>query len=388
MDTLLEQNNQSQDQALLFLSSDVCSCSLSLFLQKNGYHVSQVFSFLDVITYLDKKTPKMLLIDALQFTDAEIFDLLGLIRNFKKIHIPLLLICELDFVKHFDALEINIDNFILHPVNYDELLARISLVLQFKQFIDDKEAKLSYSHIFFAKLIHDLYNPLLANSRVLQFVKEGVYGNTLDEISGVLDSISRSNESLMKLLDTISLRSYLSSNGLDLYKIERVNLISIIESTYEQLKSLSAAKDVCLQMQLQESYHYGCEIFGDSISLWRMIFNLVFNALKFTKSGYVKLALINRENNLVLEVADSGVGIPREEIPFLFNPYWYDKVSGMRFGLHLVKSIAEAHRATVEVISEIGHGSVFSIIFTLSDSKTYGIDANLSERVLSSGSNE
>jgi signal transduction histidine kinase len=94
--------------------------------------------------------------------------------------------------------------------------------------------------------------------------------------------------------------------------------------------------------------------------------NLIENALRHTPDGSkVTLAARSRGHHLVLEVSDEGDGIPDEALPYIFDRFYRarsaDGTRGSGLGLAIVKAIAESHRGTVDVESEIGVGTTFRV---------------------------
>jgi len=105
---------------------------------------------------------------------------------------------------------------------------------------------------------------------------------------------------------------------------------------------------------------------GDEAQLERVLWNLVGNAIKFTpKGGAVTVRSWVENKKVCLSVSDTGKGIPRDELPLLFREFrrlrGSAKVGGTGLGLFIVKTIVEAHGGAVEVESEEGKGSTFTI---------------------------
>jgi signal transduction histidine kinase len=105
---------------------------------------------------------------------------------------------------------------------------------------------------------------------------------------------------------------------------------------------------------------------SDPVLIDRVISNLLNNAMKYTKSGgTVTVRLLDRERDVLVQVADSGIGIPEKHIQHIFDAFYrVDRnIKGTGLGLSIVKKIVEAHGGTIWVESIQGKGSIFS--FTL-----------------------
>jgi signal transduction histidine kinase len=110
-------------------------------------------------------------------------------------------------------------------------------------------------------------------------------------------------------------------------------------------------------------------ISGDAMALRRVLDNLVSNALKFTPAGgRVTVRLCPGADTLMLEVADTGIGIPADQLEHIFERFYQvdgsatRKYGGMGLGLALVKQVVEAHGGQITVTSEVEAGSTFTVV--------------------------
>ena len=149
---------------------------------------------------------------------------------------------------------------------------------------------------------------------------------------------------------------------------EEVELRELLLDLNQQLKCLAQDKDLTL--------HIDCEcpakVRGDALRLRQMFLNVLDNAIKYTPSGgAVRVQLDADTTQAWVTIVDTGAGIPAEHLPFIFDRFYrVDKArnrehGGSGLGLALVKSIAKAHGGRVEVLSEVGKGSVFTIYLPL-----------------------
>jgi two-component system phosphate regulon sensor histidine kinase PhoR len=110
-------------------------------------------------------------------------------------------------------------------------------------------------------------------------------------------------------------------------------------------------------------------VLGDPDYLERALANLVDNAVKYTpEGGTLRLSAFARGDSVVLEVADTGIGIPETDLPRIFERFYrVDKsrsreMGGTGLGLAIVKHVVQAHGGSVEVTSRVGQGSTFRIV--------------------------
>jgi signal transduction histidine kinase len=99
--------------------------------------------------------------------------------------------------------------------------------------------------------------------------------------------------------------------------------------------------------------------------LYRALYNLIENAIKYNKPhGKVRVTLENLKDGVRITVADTGIGIPEKDLPHIFEPFYRsdrDQTDGLGLGLSLVLNIVQRHSGTVDVISQSGEGTVFTL---------------------------
>ncbi|MBI5642530.1 MAG: HAMP domain-containing protein [Deltaproteobacteria bacterium] len=186
------------------------------------------------------------------------------------------------------------------------------------------------------------------------------------------DNMEYMREALKSSLEEIDRMNYIVRNLLDLAKMdvekeslprEPVNLEKVLKERLDHFKRL--ALDSGIQMYILKSSPV--VVYGDSVRISQLMFNLIDNAIKYTpRGGAVELSLGEEDSRAVVKVKDTGVGIAKEDIPYLFDRFYrVDKarsrdVGGAGLGLSICKEIAESHGGSLEVASEVGKGSVFT----------------------------
>jgi signal transduction histidine kinase len=131
---------------------------------------------------------------------------------------------------------------------------------------------------------------------------------------------------------------------------------------------LSSEKNISLQRELLTEV----EIKGDPKSLHRVFFNILTNAIRYTKpDGTIKVRLKKRESLAIVSISDTGIGISKESLPHIFKRFYrVDKVrsredGGSGLGLSICKQIIDIHKGTIEVESISGEGSTFTILLPI-----------------------
>jgi signal transduction histidine kinase len=142
-----------------------------------------------------------------------------------------------------------------------------------------------------------------------------------------------------------------------------VDLVALAAGEVESARAAADVKDVELRFVSPDD---PLSLWADPMRLGQLVGNLVSNAVKFTpKGGTVTLTVGRRSDTAVVEIEDTGVGIPADEVDKLFQRFFRASTAateqGTGLGLSIVKSIAEAHGGTISVRSEEGVGTTFLV---------------------------
>ena len=219
---------------------------------------------------------------------------------------------------------------------------------------------------FTADAAHELRTPLAAiqataqSDLMLPILSENKAKDTLK-------SIVRQNKRLSYLVaDLLTLCRIDGEKTIDASsrKREKVTLANLIIEVEEDLLALAMASEIELSSQIKVSQPI--EIMGDRQQLYRLITNLVTNAIQYTPvSGKVFISLTEEHHQAVISVRDTGIGIARKDQKHIFDRFYrVDKdrsrsKGGSGLGLAIARAIATAHKGSLEVQSEIGRGSNF-----------------------------
>jgi PAS domain S-box-containing protein len=202
-------------------------------------------------------------------------------------------------------------------------------------------------------LAHEVRNPL-SN---IHMSLEQLVGLTRDEDRIYLDIIDRNGKRINDLITEL----LTSSKPTDMV-LEKIVAQSVID------EALSAAVDRLTLKQIKLKLHYPespCYIRGDQSKLKIALLNIIINAIEAMDKtpGELKIMLSCNEENNVIEISDTGCGIPPENLSKLFEPFFTSKRNGIGLGLASTLNILQAHSATVEVKSKVGVGTTFVLSF-------------------------
>ena len=266
-----------------------------------------------------------------------------------------------------DAMKRGAYDFLPKPFTPDEFrlitqrgLEKRKLVLETIALRREKE--LLKEH-FAAIVSHELKSPLGA-------VQQNLYA-LIQELEGILSESQRdrmermkgSLDALLKLIHTW-LRLYTTDiEGLE-QTFQPLSLGVVVSKAVENVRPHAIRKDVEVEAAVQEALP---PVEGDEGTLVEALVNLLGNAVKFSRTGgRVHVSARREGNGVAITVADSGVGIAGEDLPFIFEGFFVGKLRpgaerGSGLGLAITRRIIEAHHGVISVVSELGKGSTFLI---------------------------
>ncbi len=223
---------------------------------------------------------------------------------------------------------------------------------------------------FIATASHDLKNPLTSISGYAQLL--GQTGTLNAEQKDFVERIRHSVENMSELVQNMMA---LAQSDLEAaQKHEPVDLKSLLAEMGREFAPQAKGK---LQTLEANPPAQALVVEGDPLQLRQALRNLIGNAVKYTpQGGAIKVRCAEGANSAVIQVEDNGYGIPAADLPFIFNRFYRvrsgkaSEVEGNGLGLAIVKSIVEQHGGQINVTSEVGKGTQFSVFLPLPASET------------------
>jgi signal transduction histidine kinase len=256
-------------------------------------------------------------------------------------------------------------------------LAGIMLILMFSTLLrqreeDRKAAAVEAQTTFLAKMSHDIRTPLNAVNGMLQLASDPRHSR--QEVDEFVGKASESANYLLELINGMLDLQKINSGKMNVahepFSME--TLLSTITSMYRPVVESKG-----LQFFLKGENDFSSDYYGDETKIKEILMNLLSNAMKFTsKGGSVSLIthvkpLDPSHETVILEVADTGIGMSEEFQAQMFTPFTQEKTSasstyvGTGLGLSIVKSLSELLGGKVEVESTLGKGSTFRVSLPL-----------------------
>ncbi|MBD2180415.1 hybrid sensor histidine kinase/response regulator [Planktothrix sp. FACHB-1355] len=342
-------------------------------LEEEGYKIATASDGLTALAKVEQSPPDLVLLDVMM-PGMDGFEVTKRLReNTSLPFIPILLITAYDHLSVAKGLDTGADDFIRKPVEVDELLARVRSLLRLKHSIDERDQIAKQREDFVSRLTHDLRTPLIAADRMMGLMQQGALGELSPSMKEALDTMVRSNKNLLAMANTL-LEVYRYEAGRKNLNFIPVDIRDLLQEVVKELSPLAVEKNLSLQLvrdkNPQDTAQIKTVVQGDRLELHRVFTNLIGNAIKFTDTGSVHVSLANTTGNanpdepeVIVEVEDTGPGIPVEEQASLFERFRQGKHkhAGSGLGLHLSRRIVETHNGTIEIKSEVNKGSRFIV---------------------------
>jgi two-component system OmpR family sensor kinase len=233
---------------------------------------------------------------------------------------------------------------------FNDMLARIEELFRAQQRI-------------LADVSHELRSPLTAIRGNLDLLRRGAFENTAERDAS-LAAIDSESARMQRMVQDLLLLAQADA-GVQIQK-QPVELDTLLLDVYRQARLKAGGVKLTLGSEDQ------AQVMGDSDRLKQLFTNLLDNAIKYTPNGgEVTLSLVRDTQWVHVDIADTGAGIPEADLPKIFDRFYrVDKArsrdrGGTGLGLSIVKWIVDAHSGRIEVKSEVGKGTTFTVSLPL-----------------------
>ncbi|GAX43089.1 GAF sensor signal transduction histidine kinase [Tolypothrix sp. NIES-4075] len=219
---------------------------------------------------------------------------------------------------------------------------------------------------FLATISHELLTPLTYVIGMSSTLLRWPLGELSQRQRDYLQTIHDSGEHLLEMINDILDLSQIEA-GKAVLNISEFSLTNIAQRTVESLQEKAISQQIQFKLDLQIAPQRD-RFTADVSRLEQILWNLSSNAIKFTpEGGSVILRLWVEDDNAIFQVEDTGIGIPEEQLPLLFEKFqqldtpYRRRYEGTGVGLALTKQLIELHRGRIEVESTVAIGSIFTV---------------------------
>jgi two-component system phosphate regulon sensor histidine kinase PhoR len=219
---------------------------------------------------------------------------------------------------------------------------------------------------FINNMTHELKTPLATISLAIDAIRNEKVMSKPEKIQYFSGIIKEENKRMNKQVESILQSALLEKDEIGL-KLQATDVHHVIQHTADNLQLQLAAKNGVVDLQLDA---INPVIMADDVHFSNLIFNLMDNAIKYSKENLeIKIQTYNTRKSLFIVIADNGIGMSRDTISRIFEKFYrahtgnVHNVKGFGLGLTYVKAIVDAHNGKIKVESTIGKGSKFTLEF-------------------------
>ncbi|SDS25059.1 hypothetical protein SAMN04488570_1463 [Nocardioides scoriae] len=228
---------------------------------------------------------------------------------------------------------------------------------------------------FVSTVSHELRTPMSSIIGSAEMLADGITGELEPGQQQLVEVIARNGDRLLALADDLLLMAVFDREAWPAQRAE-LDLVEVVRESVRSVESLLTGRDLATGCELPQE---PVTVSGDASHLERAVTNLLTNAVKFTPDGgrvTVGLRPLPDRRSVVVEVADTGLGIPEADLEHVFDRFFRTSVvqehaiQGSGLGLSIVRSIVESHDGSITVRSRVGEGTTFALTLPLAHRST------------------
>jgi len=220
---------------------------------------------------------------------------------------------------------------------------------------------------FLAGMSHEIRTPINTIMSFVSLLEDDLKGKNNSDYDEIFNAIELGSLRLTRTVDSILNMAQFQAGTFEVFKIKIDLVEDILRNLTEEFQN--AAKQRGLELRFT-NIATKTKLLGDKYSISQLFVNLIDNALKYTKNGYVEVKVYHDEDGILsVDIKDTGIGISESFMPTLFKPFSQEeqgysrKFDGNGLGLALVKKYSEINDAIIQVKSQKNKGTTFTVKF-------------------------
>lgn len=216
---------------------------------------------------------------------------------------------------------------------------------------------------FISTVSHELRTPLTSMKNAISLILDGADDKFNDKQKKYLDITIRNIERLSELINDVLDFQKLAAGKMEL-NVEDNDITEVVHEVYDTMILFANEKEIDFSVELEDNLP---KVRFDSDKIIQVLTNLINNAIKFTpEPGRVSVTVKRHKEEMAIQVRDTGIGIPKDELSKIFGEFYRveqsgEHVKGTGLGLPIVEKIVKLHGGRIEVESEPGQGSTFTV---------------------------
>jgi two-component system sensor histidine kinase/response regulator len=360
--------NRNKSRILVIDDEESMRDSCSQILSKEGYQPELAEDGTIGLEKAKDFKPDLVLID-LKMPGISGMETLEKIQEIDPYIIPVVITGYATVDSAVEAMKKGAYDFIPKPFTPDELRLIIKRGLEKRSLLLEAESlkreKRLMEENFITMVTHQLRSPLVAIAQYFEVILAGMVGK-LEE---------KQKELILKAKDRLEALLQLINDWLDVARLNGREIIekgksfplkNLLEKLVDFMQPYAKENDISLELKpVSES----ASVHGDEESLEQVFSNLISNAIHYNKpKGSVTISVKEEEEFMSIEIRDTGIGIAKEHLPLIFDQFYRvsrsesQKHKGTGLGLTIAKKIVDAHGGSIQVSSELGKGSTFTVL--------------------------
>lgn len=257
-----------------------------------------------------------------------------------------------------EGLRLGAFDYVSKPFDVNHILSQV------KRALERRNARLKLKELksdFLANVSHELRTPLSVVIGFVSLLLDQAIGEITEDQRKVIEKVYRNSDELLALIDNVLWLTYLNAGDVFL-AAEEFDVGLMIQETVERWKKIQEEKGINVSIQLPSE---AIRILSDPSKVTRIFQNIFQNALKFTLQGHITIRAdwSMDERSVEFEIVDTGIGIPRDEIENVFQPFRQldssprRKFPGLGIGLTVARRLTDFLGGTLQIKSQPGIGT-------------------------------